>query len=62
MFKGKKESSKEKKRQEAVEQWGELIVHEVEYAIGLSNVAECLTMFTEWDMYHHVDVLKHIYL
>jgi hypothetical protein len=62
MFKGKKESSKEKKRQEAVEQWGGLIVNEVEYAVGLNGVSECLTMFTEWEMYYHVDVLKHMYL
>jgi hypothetical protein len=62
MFKNKKESSVEKKRQEAVETWGDFLVAEVDYAVNLTGVHECLSMFTEWEMDQHVSILKHIYL
>lgn len=58
----KKESTREKKKQEAIDNWGEFIVMEVERAVTLTDVQDCLIMFKEWDMEIHEKVLKQIYL
>jgi hypothetical protein len=62
MFKSKKESTFEKRQQQAVDQWGEFVVSEVVHAVELVGIHDCLIMFTEWEMDTHVNILKTMYL